>query len=459
MNICIFLFHRDFRLTDNTTLINAVKQGYHVLPVFIFTPQQVTSQNAYLSKNSVQFMIESLEDLANQIRVEGGHLYTFMGNTVAVLKTLIIKTGATAIAFNTDITPFAKARDKDIAEKLGITVISNQDYYLLDPGSILKPDGKPYHKFTPYYNMHKTHSVTMPSSFPNRKVSPFIKPAGLSSTIKLSDAFIQLGALNAQAAFHGGRTNALIQLRQNLSNYGTTRNLLSENTSLLSAFIKFGCISIREVYHAHKRNREFTRQLVWRDFYASLLHHHPEMVDPTIRTLNIRWNKSDIAFQAWANGQTGFPVVDACMRQLNTTGYMHNRGRLIVASFLVKTLLIDWRKGERYFAQKLLDYDVASNNGNWRWISGEGIKVDNDHVVHFDSQPYFRIFNPWNQAITTDPDAIYIKRWIPELAQIDKKRIHKWYEERVPINGYPLPMIDYVEEKKHVLEAYANTSI
>ncbi len=457
MNICIFVFHRDFRLCDNTTLINVVKQGYHVLPVFIFTPIQVTSANPYLSQNSVQFMIESLEDLANQIRVEGGHLYTFMGNTTTVLKSLVAKVGATAVAYNTDITPFAKARDKEIAETVGVTVISNQDYYLLDPGSVLKPDKTPYHKFTPYYNTHKTHKVAEPQRLPSGL--RLVKPSGLSSTIKLSDAFVNLGALNADAAFHGGRTNALAQLRQSLSTYSVARNLLAENTSLLSAHIKFGCISIREVYYAHIRNKEFTRQLVWRDFYASLLHHHPEMLNQRIRTLNVRWNRSEAAFNAWANGRTGFPVVDACMRQLNTTGYMHNRGRLIVASFLVKTLLIDWRKGEKYFAQKLLDYDVASNNGNWRWISSEGVHTEDGNIVHFDSQPYFRIFNPWNQAETVDPDAIFIKRWIPELAKLDKKRIHKWYEEKTPVQGYPLPIVDYATEKKHVLDAYANGRI
>ncbi len=454
MSVCIFLFHRDFRLYDNTALINAVKQGYSVLPVFIFTPSQATTQNPFLSTNSVQFMIESLEDLANQIRVEGGHLYTFMGETVPVLRKLVNKVQASAIAFNSDITPFSKARDKEIQESFAnTTILTADDYYLLPPQTVLKPDGNPYHKFTPYYETHKKHQVSSPRSCPSIK---FIKPAGLSSEFKLSDAYVRLGALNAAAATHGGRTNALQRMRTNspFSKYSVNRNLLAEDTSLLSAHIKFGCISIREVYRAYASNKEFIRQLVWRDFYASLLHHHPEMVNPRIRTLNVRWNNSDAAFNAWAQGRTGFPVVDACMRQLNQTGYMHNRGRLIVASFLVKTLLIDWRKGERYFAQKLLDYDVASNNGNWRWISGEGVQTADGHVAHFDSQPYFRIFNPWNQAETLDPDAVYIKRWIPELAELDKKRILRWFKEPAPVNGYPLPIVDFAEEKKHVLAAY-----
>ena len=457
MSVCIFLFHRDFRLYDNTALIEVVKRGCKILPVFIFTPSQATSQNPFLSTNSVQFMIESLEDLANQIRLQGGHLYTFMGNTITVLQNLVKQVNATFIAFNSDITPFAKMRDKEIQDAFknkGIITISSDDYYLLPSSTVLKPDGTPYHKFTPYYEAHKKHVVKPPQSCPHIS---FIKPAGLSSTFKLSDAYIQLGSLNALAATHGGRTNALLRIRDNapFTKYSSRRNLLAENTSMLSAFIKFGCVSIREVYKAYIHNKEFIRQLVWRDFYASLLHHHPEMVNPNIRTLNVRWNTSDSLFNAWALGRTGYPVVDACMRQLNTTGYMHNRGRLIVASFLVKTLLIDWRKGERYFAQKLLDYDVASNNGNWRWISGEGVATSDGHVAHFDSQPYFRIFNPWNQTETCDPDTVFIKQWIPELANIDKKRILHWYEEKTPVNGYPLPIVDFAIEKKKVLNAYS----
>jgi len=246
----------------------------------------------------------------------------------------------------------------------------------------------------------------------------------------------------------GINQDQIIKILKKQKHYSHTRDDLSTETSGLSAYIKFGCISIREVYKKFKTNKPFVRQLFWRDFYANVIYSFPHVLGHSLKPAydKIKWSYNHKYIEAWKNGMTGYPVVDAGMRQLNKTGYMHNRARLIVASFLVKTLLVDWRVGEKYFATKLTDYDPASNNGNWQWISGGGA----------DSQPYFRIFNPWEQAKKHDPDCIYITTWIPELKDVPKKDILNWdseYESYKNIH-YPKPLLDYYETKDDTLAAY-----
>jgi deoxyribodipyrimidine photo-lyase len=258
----------------------------------------------------------------------------------------------------------------------------------------------------------------------------------------------------------GGRTNALQMLHRGLSTqvkYDETRDFLRNSTTGLSAAIKFGCISIREVYHTFfaKYGRTFglIRELIWREFFAHVLHNFPEVLDgsyqPKLRRIKWRTGSRAISdLKAWKEGRTGFPIVDACMRQLNTSGYMHNRGRMIVANFLIKTLLIDWRLGEQYFAQKLTDYDPASNNGNWQGISGTGV----------DMKPYFRDMNPWIQSAKFDQDAIFIKQWVPELKDVLPKDIHKWDTacnlEKYNDIHYPSPIVDYAIQKEKMLVMY-----
>jgi len=241
------------------------------------------------------------------------------------------------------------------------------------------------------------------------------------------------------------------------SHYDATRDFLRNSTTGLSAAIKFGCISIREIYHAflakYGRNFGLIRELIWREFFAHVLHNFPEVLSgsyqPKFRKISWRNGlgaQSDL--KAWKEGRTGFPVVDACMRQLNSTGYMHNRGRMIVANFLVKTLLINWRLGEQYFAQKLTDYDPASNNGNWQGISGTGV----------DMKPYFRDMNPWIQSAKFDQDAVFIKKWVPELAEVLPNDIHKWSVshtlEKYKGIKYAKPIVDYDEQKEKMLDMY-----
>jgi deoxyribodipyrimidine photo-lyase len=256
---------------------------------------------------------------------------------------------------------------------------------------------------------------------------------------------------NTNLMVNGGRINGLKQLKQSAQtqkHYPNTRNVFAVNTSQLSAYIKFGCVSVREVYrqfvHSFGIKSEIIRQLIWRDFYAHVLFGYPNYKSSL---KSVRWSNNERHFDLWCKGMTGFPIVDASMRQLNSTGWMHNRGRLVVSSFLVKTLLIDWKWGEQYFANKLVDYDVASNNGNWQWISGSGV----------DSMPYYRVFNPWTQSEKYDPDAEYIKKWIPELKDVDPKIIHKWDVHKntgVKID-YPAPIVDFSTQYHKMLERYS----
>ena len=231
-------------------------------------------------------------------------------------------------------------------------------------------------------------------------------------------------------------------------NYNDDRNKLPLETTQLSAYIKYGCVSVREVANAFKTIDSLYRQLIWREFYAHILNDYPYTLYGPLKEKyqNIKWSTSKPHLNSWKEGKTGYPIVDAAMTQLNTTGYMHNRGRLITACFLIKTLLINWQEGEKYFATKLTDYDPASNNGNWQWVASTGA----------DSQPYFRIFNPWTQSKDYDPECIYIKKWLPQLETVNNKHIHKWDEHYKSYENvkYCKPIVDYKEQREKAIEMY-----
>jgi len=451
----LFIFRRDFRIIDNKGLNLLAEYCKHVYTIFIFTPEQVGSGNNYKSDNAVQFMIESLQDLASQISKSGGQLITLYGHNNKVVEDCIKSLNIEIVCFNTDITPYAKERDAKLVSlcenRLETFVICDNDYYLHQPGTIVNGSGEPYQKFTPYYETCLKKKVDAPAA---KKKIPFAKSsAHIANKISLSQALTKFTHVNPNILVHGGRTNAIKQLHiaaKNIKTYSRTHNDLEKSTSELSAYIKFGCISVREVYKAFRTKHDFIRQLIWRDFYAGILYSFPRVLGHALKQKynGIKWHHSERWFSRWCKGETGFPVVDAGMRQLNATGYMHNRARLIVASFLVKTLLIDWRKGEEYFASKLTDYDVASNNGNWQWIASSGA----------DSQPYFRIFNPWEQAKNYDPDCNYIKKWVPELEEVPVKDILRWDTEwnKYKESGYFEPMVDYVEQKEKALKILAS---
>lgn len=456
----LFIFHRDYRIQDNTGLNHALSNCRNLYCCFIFNPDQVGNQNDYRSTNAIQFMIESLEDLSMEIESKGGKLITCYGEHVKIVDMLIKTLNIHALFFNKDYTPYALSRQKmtgDLCSKLNIPLFACLgDYYLHEPGSITTGQSNGFKKYTPFYNAVVNKMVRPPSNKRNIRISS--PSSSIPHTLTLSDAKERfVGNENEHILVNGGRTQGLLRLKNAVKtqeHYESNRDTLTYNTTFLSAYIKFGCVSIREVYHtfanAFGNKSGIIRELIWRDFFAHVLFHYPEVMNqsyqPRYRSLNWRTSKKD--FEAWKSGNTGFPVVDAGMRQLNETGYMHNRVRMIVASFLIKVLLIDWRLGEKYFAQKLTDYDIASNNGNWQGISGTGV----------DMKPYFRDMNPWIQSSKFDKNAEYIKKWIPELEQVSPNDIHQWFQKytNYPDISYPKPMVDYYEQKKKMLDMYSN---
>lgn len=459
----LFIFHRDLRCEDNVGLMNAALQCKHVYCCFIFTPEQVGEQNKYKSNNAVQFMIESLEELKKSISNLGGELVIFYGNTTSLVLECIQKISINAVFFNKDYSPFALSRtasiDKICKEK-NIDCNTFADYYLYEPGTVVASGGKAYKKYTPFYDDVVNNTAEKPKYIRNYH---FAKYAGspLSHKITLDYARQHFTNENPDILVHGGRTNAIKCLKKaamNQRDYANKRDQLTYKTTSLSAYIKFGCVSIREVYHAisskYGKESGIIRELIWREFFVHVLFAYPSVVGQSYQEKyqKIKWRTSTSDFNKWKMGMTGFPIVDAGMRQLNQTGYMHNRVRMMAASFLIKVLLIDWRLGEKYFAQKLTDYDLASNNGNWQGISGTGV----------DMKPYFRDMNPWIQSIKFDNNAEYIKSWIPELAEVAPKDIHHWdIANDLPQYKsvkYPAPIVNYTLQKEKMIDLYRKYS-
>lgn len=451
----IFLFHRDLRLTDNTTLLRMVDGGSKsITPIFIFTEEQIDpKRNPYFSNNLVQFMVESLEEMDGIMK--GGLCYYYGKETVSVLERIRNENSKgdpiTEIGFNIDYSPYAKKRDDAVrrwAAKHHITVHACEDH-LLHPllnGDTLKSDGTPYKVFTPFMR-HCTSAL--------RVASPSTTKIPLEGHKKKELDPRTLFLHNNELVAKGGTSHAMTILKNisSFAGYGKQRDALTYKTTRLSAHLNLGTVSIREVYKAMaaRKNSALVRELYWRDFYINILHFFPHVVGKNFNPKfdGIMWDRSQKIFKAWKEGRTGFPVVDACMRELNTTGYMHNRGRMIVASFLIKDLLIDWREGEKYFATKLTDYNLSANNGGWQWSSGGGT----------DSQPYYRVFNPWTQSKKFDPDCEYIRRWLPELEGVDSKDIHMWFKayEKHPGVEYPKPIVDHDEQRKLFLTRVSQT--
>ena len=329
-------------------------------------------------------------------------------------------------------------------------VMYDHDYYLHQPGTIVNGSGEPYQKFTPYYNNAKRFKVETPAKM--RKLRLKKSDAHIPNKITLEQAMKKfVGNENPDILVHGGRQEAMKQMRiaaKNITHYAQTRDELSKPTSQLSAYIKFGNLSIREVHYAFKNNHSFIRQLYWRDFYAGIVYSFPRVLGHSLNPKydKIKWHHNEKWFDAWKKGITGIPIVDASQRQLVAIGWTHNRGRMISSSILIKILLIDWRKGEQFYAQHLVDYDVASNNGGWQFSSGSGA----------DSQPYFRYFNPYTQSKEHDPKCEYIKTWIPELKNVPNEDIHNWdtaWEKYKDIK-YPKPIVNYKEQRDISIKMY-----
>jgi deoxyribodipyrimidine photo-lyase len=448
----LFIFRRDLRIVDNNGLNFLSELCNNIYTIFIFTPEQVGSGNKYKSDNAVQFMVQSLQDLSSDISKEGGKLYTFYGHNEKVIADCIKAWDINVVAFNLDISPYSRIRDDGIVkmcQRMKIFVTYTPDYYLCEPGSVLNGSGEVYQKFTPYYEKARKLKVENPI---NKKIHLKHSDVHIPNKMTLETAMKKfVGKENPDILVHGGRKEALKQMRtatKNIKHYAQTRDELSKPTSQLSAYIKFGNVSIREVYHTFKSNHSFIRQLYWRDFYGQILYNHPHVLGHSLNKKydKIKWHHNNRIFDAWAKGVTGFPIVDASQRQLLQIGWTHNRGRMISSSILIKILFIDWREGERFYAQHLVDYDVANNSGGWQSSSGGGS----------DAQPFFRYFNPYTQSKDHDPKCEYIKTWIPELKDIPNEDIHNWDTawEKHKDCDYPKPIVDYKEQREKSIKMY-----
>lgn len=445
----LFLFRRDLRLEDNTGLIFALQSSEIVIPAFIFTPEQIES-NSFRSDHCLKFMIESLEDLENQLKEKRGKLFFFKGEPEEVVHKCEQELHIDAVIVNRDYTPYSRERDRKlekVCKAAHIPFYSFDDALLHPPEETLKKDGKPYTIFTPYFRNASKGKVLPPVQ--NKSTNYF------HGSIPFAKDKSVFPKLSVERQLMGGRSAAL-KILSKLSSFGKYENLrdfpAEECFTHLSPYLKFTVCSPREIYaaicHHLSPHHALIRSLYWRDFFTSIAFFFPHVFKGAFHPKfdKLKWSYNKKTYEQWCEGATGFPIVDAGMRELNETGFMHNRVRMITASFLIKDLHIDWRWGEKYFAKSLVDYDPAVNNGNWQWVASCGC----------DAQPYFRIFNPWNQQKKFDPECTYIKKWIPELRDFSPKAIHSWHEEkhRAGCKDYPAPIVDHEKSSKEALHAY-----
>jgi deoxyribodipyrimidine photo-lyase len=452
----IWWIRRDIRLSDNPALHEALKQG-SVIPVFILDPHLLERTPA----RRQAFLFGSLRELDSELQRRGSALTIRKGKPEIELLNLITETGAQTIFAEEDYTPYARLRDEQIADSLPLTLVQGQTVH--HPASVLKPDGKPYTVFTPF---SKTWKSLLPTDLKPLPAPEHFLPVNLPKSVSLSAYPIQQ-SVPESALFPPGEREAqrrLYQFTQSpITNYHETRNRLDlEGTSALSPYIRFGMISLRQAAETalnvqrltfnEKGPQTWLNELIWREFYISILYHFPHVATHAFNPAlaNIPWRDDEADFAAWKEGRTGIPVVDAAMRQLRQTGWMHNRARMIVASFLVKDLLINWQWGERWFMDNLLDGDPAANNGGWQWTAGTGT----------DAAPYFRIFNPVLQSAKFDPDGNYIRKWIPELAHLSAPEIHAPWEKDIKASGYPSkPIVNRAEARERTLKAYNQSKV
>jgi deoxyribodipyrimidine photo-lyase len=434
MSTAIFIFTRDLRLEDNIPLINALKNNKYVLPIFIFNPVQITDDNSYKSNNCVQFMIECLDDLNNELKTKGSRLFYFYGDTYDILKKIINKSDKyeiNSIYISQDYSPFAKKREKDIkslCKEKELNFVLMENHMLTGVDKVKKDNGEFYKKFTPYYRTALKLDVDEPikNSYKN-----YIKKS-YEFDFEFNKDIHKFYKKNDNILVHGGRQNALNILKKikDFKNYNVDREIPSlHGTTYLSAYLKFNVVSIREVYkyfdkYLSSKNKLLT-QLYWRDFYMHIMYHYEPV--KSNRKYDLKWENNASWIKKWKSGETGIPIIDAAMTQMNTCGWMHNRCRMIVSNFFIKIMRCDWTIGEKYFAQMLVDYDFFSNNGGWNWSASTFSGLD----FSLDSQPYFRVFNPWRQAETYDAECEYIKKWLPQLKDVPAKDILNWNDSEI----------------------------
>lgn len=475
MTNAIWWLRRDLRLTDNQALTAAMKHAGHIVPVFIFDPALLNSP--YVGSKRLAFLLDGLHRLDEELQARGSRLIIRRGRPEAVLAALLAETEATAIFAEKDVSPYARCRDTTVARCLPLHLIDSLTVY--PPTAVLKDNGDPYVVFTPFKRSWKSLPVPLPHLDDLLPAPESIStPAHLSGETSPTEP-----ELPAIVPFPAGEAEAQRRLKAfvehlaargddcyGIYDYAQKRNRMDlAGTSQLSPYLRFGMLSARQVVaaalaaseqaptpQARKNAEIWLESLIWREFYFAILHHFPHVRGASFRPAydHIRWDNDEAAFAAWCEGRTGYPVVDAAMRQLVHSGWMHNRARMIVASFLVKDLLIDWRWGERFFMQHLIDGDPAANNGGWQWTAGTGT----------DAAPYFRIFNPVLQGEKFDPNGDYIRRWVPELADLPAKFIHTPWQLPKQVQqqtgcligqDYPEPVVNHAWARKRVLNIYA----
>ena len=423
----IFWFRRDLRLIDNAGLYHALKSNNPVLPIFIFD-KNILDKLSDKTDKRVAFIHAALKEMQASLIILGSTLEVFYSTPAEVFEKLAATYTIEKVFTNHDYEPYAKTRDADIAAFLkinGASLLTFKDQVILEKDEVLKDDGKPYTVFTPY--SRKWKSVLKAFHFKSYPTEKYFNNF-LQQPAKNIPALSAMGFTKAETTFPSKELNNELVLK-----YQQQRNFPAiAGTSKLGVHLRFGTVSIRQVaQQCSGLSQTFLNELIWRDFYQMILWYFPyvghgKAFKPAYDFIEWRDNEAD--FDKWCNGQTGYPIVDAGMRELNATGFMHNRVRMIVASFLTKHLLLDWRWGEAYFAEKLLDFDLAANNGGWQWAAGSGC----------DAAPYFRIFNPYLQTKKFDPQLAYINKWIPELNELH----------------YPQPIVDHEFARNRCLEVY-----
>jgi deoxyribodipyrimidine photo-lyase len=423
--ISIFWFRRDLRFIDNTGLYYALSERNPVLPIFIFDRNILDKLPKADAR--VEFIQRTLEQLNKTLKDKNSGIKTFYTTPIEAFKELSKTYTLEAVYTNRDYEPYALERDSEIENFLkeqGVSFFTFKDHVIYEKEEIVSGSGSFYKVFTPYSKSWKEKYKANP---------PETKPSALyfDNWVRLKEEKVH--SLEAMGFRHTDITipsNTVDEER--IKHYSEKRDIPAlDATSRLGIHLRFGTISIRQLAEkALNLNETFLNELIWRDFYAMILANNPRVIDQAFKPEydRIPWRQDEEGFEKWCQGKTGYPIVDAGMRQLNQTGYMHNRVRMIVASFLTKHLLIDWRWGETYFAEKLLDFDLASNNGGWQWAAGTGT----------DAQPYFRVFNPQSQTEKFDPQLEYIKKWVPEYGT----------------DAYPAPIVDHKLARQRAIDTY-----
>lgn len=433
-----FWFRRDLRFHDNVGLYHALKKDRPVVPLFIFDSEIL---NELEDKNDARltFLHDTIKEMDEQLKKWGTGMLVKYGKPEEVWKELFNEYDIQTVFFNRDYEPYAKERDeaiKDICSDRGIKCETFKDHVIFEKEEVQKNAGGVYTVFTPYKKKwYQEHKTAMDDGESTLSDSSFLAPY---ESEKHTDNYFSVGRVEIPSLEQMGFERSSISIpdktvsQKVIKQYDKKRNFpAAEGTSRLGIHFRFGTISIREkARKAYKLNKTYLNELIWRDFYSQILDAFPHVVDEPFREKYalIKWRNDEDEFVKWCKGQTGYPIVDAGMRQLNQTGYMHNRVRMITASFLTKHLLIDWRWGEAYFARKLLDFELASNNGGWQWAAGTGT----------DAAPYFRIFNPYTQVEKFDKDETYLDEWVPERNT----------------DEYPEPIVDHKQARKRCLATY-----